>query len=59
MITKHFGNHAGNEIIIYLNSIISNLKLKELGIISFATFLVTVIFISFKIEDNIDEIMEF
>ena len=59
MITKHFGNHEGNEIIIYLNSIISNLKLKELGIISFATFLVTVILLVLKIEDNIDEIMEF
>ncbi|WP_158999771.1 YhjD/YihY/BrkB family envelope integrity protein [Pigmentibacter ruber] len=58
-ITKHFGNRAGNEIIEYLNLIISNLKLKELGIISFATFLITVILLVLKIEDNIDEIMEF
>lgn len=59
LITKHFGNHAGNEISNYLQSIISNLQLKELGIISFLTFLFTVILLILKIEDTIDEIMEF
>lgn len=58
-ISKHFGNQAGKEIILYLNSIISNLKLKELGIISFATFLFTVILLILKVEDNIDDLMEF
>jgi membrane protein len=59
IITKHFGNRAGSEILSYLQSIISNLQLKELGVISFLTFLFTVILLILKIEDTIDEIMEF
>jgi membrane protein len=59
LIVKHFGNSIGLQISNYLQSIISNLELKELGIISFLTFLFTVILLILKIEDTIDEIMEF
>ncbi len=58
LIIKHFGTSAGLQISSYLQSIISNLELKELGIISFLTFLFTVILLILKIEDTIDEIME-
>ncbi len=59
LIIKHFGKSAGLQISSYLQSIIYNLELKELGIISFLTFLFTVILLILKIEDTIDEIMEF
>lgn len=59
LIIKHFGNSAGLQISNYLQTIISNLELKELGIISFLTFLFTVMLLVLKIEDTIDEIMEY
>ncbi|WP_233231299.1 YihY/virulence factor BrkB family protein [Silvanigrella aquatica] len=59
LIMKHFGSNAGTEITNYLQAIILNLELKELGVISFLTFLFTVVLLVFNIEDTIDEIMEF
>ena len=59
LILRHFGTDVGPDISIYLQTIVSNLKLRDLGIISFVTFLITVMLLILKIEDIIDNIMGF
>ncbi|BBH51916.1 YihY/virulence factor BrkB family protein [Fluviispira sanaruensis] len=57
-IIKHFGIVAGLQISEYLHILIKNLEVKELGIISLVTFLVTVVLLLLRIEDTFDEIMD-
>ncbi|KAB8027714.1 YihY/virulence factor BrkB family protein [Fluviispira multicolorata] len=57
-IIKHFGVVAGLQISEYLHVLIKNLEVKELGVISLITFLITVILLLLRIEDTFDEIMD-
>jgi membrane protein len=59
MINKHFGKEVGIQISDYLQKIIQNIEIKELGIISFVTFSITVIMLLLTIEDNFNEIMHY
>ena len=58
MIKKQFGHPVGDQISSYLQTIIQNIQVKELGIISFITFSITVIFLLLSIEDNFNDIMQ-
>lgn len=58
LIKKHLGNEVGLQISKYLQSIIQNIQVKELGIISFFTFSITVILLLVSIEDNLNSIMK-
>lgn len=58
IIKSHFGYPMGVQISDYLQSFIKNIEVKELGIISFITFSVTVIFLLISVEDNLNDIMQ-
>ncbi len=57
IIRKHFGFQVGSQISDYLQTIIKNIQVKELGVISFITFSITVIFLLLSIEDTFNSIM--
>lgn len=56
IIKRHFGGSIGADISGYLRTIIQNIQVKELGIISFATFSITVFLLLLQIEDIFDDI---
>jgi membrane protein len=57
IIKRHFGEPIGDEISGYLQMIVKNIEVKELGIISFCTFSVTVVLLLLQIEDIFDDIL--
>lgn len=57
LIINQFGSEIGLQISTYLESLIKNVQVKELGIISFGTFTFTTILLLLKIEDLLDEII--
>lgn len=57
LIKRNFGTEIGNEIANYLQLLVQNIQVKELGIVSFITFSITVIFLLIQIEDTFDDIM--
>ncbi|MES2616039.1 MAG: YihY/virulence factor BrkB family protein [Bdellovibrionota bacterium] len=59
LIKKHFGSPVGIQISNYLQTIIKNIQVKELGIISFITFSITVIMLLLSIEDTFNDLMQF
>ncbi len=59
IILKHFGDDAGNQIIFYLREIIKNIQVKELGIVSFSSFTITVIFLFLKVEELFNSLMSY
>lgn len=57
VIIKQFGTDIGIQISTYLETLIKNVEVKELGIVSFCTFAFTTLLLLLKVEDLLDEII--
>jgi len=55
-ILQHLASGAGEQVITYLNSFLTNLDLRKIGITSFAGLIVTLVFLLAQIEEALNRI---